>query len=347
VPTSLQPPIYNASRSGLVAQYSTAFKGDNQIVLPLYGSFQGDPVQAVSLMIDNYNNGIPVAFNVGGYTDYVPAYTSQYIDVTGMHTVLLSATDSVGINLALYDLPMEGGRSRGLPPDGASDPMWSNVVGLWHFDANPGATIGVDSKNSGLYLYSPNNAPLIVTTDSLFGGSSGYATTANQYANHWFREQFSQSHYSGDYTVDIAVKGQLTYAGTANVIASWTEATSDLMVLSMAQNGSNTRFELYRVNNNVPSLFAFTGWLYDAGLAYTWHQVAVTTLGGVAIWVDGVLASQSGLVAAGLAGYTDLFFYGNLFNVTPPAMWVDEFRITLGTRYTKNYTPATIEFPNQ
>jgi hypothetical protein len=356
MPTSLPPPTFGASRDGLVAKYTNVqFSGDFNISLPLYGSFQGDPVKAISLYIDNYNNAVPVNYLVSGTSGFVPPYTTEFIDVSRSDNVQLSATQNMAVNLEVHDNPQPGGTSRGLPPNGASDSLWANVIGLWHYDANPGAILAVDSKNAGLYMSSPNSAPMIVTTDSLFGGSSAYGTTTNQYVNHHFSEKFlSAAIPSGDYTVEIAFKAALTYQNTGNVICSWTEANGGLILLSVGSNGSNTRLELYVVNYtassntySAPILLAYTGWLYDAGLTYSWHQVAVTTLGGMAIYVDGVLASQSGRASGGLAGYIDLFYYGYLFNVTPPGLWVDETRITLGTRYTKNYTIATIPFPNQ
>lgn len=343
MPIVLTPPVYSASRGALVAKYSPTFIGDDKIILPLFGSFQGDPVHAVSLFIDNYNNGIPISYQVGGETDYVSAYTSQYIDVSRMDTVILTATDSVSINLALYNVSQSGGKSRGLPPNGVSDPLWSNVVGLWHFDANNGAVIAVDSKNAGKFLSGASNTVgLITNADSLFGGTSAQCVTGTPYANQHWGESYLPASVSGDYTLELAVKAKTLFQGTFNLIAAWNESNGVLMSLGFFYDGANTTINLVRGSTTVASVANV-----DTANTFGWHQIAVTTIGGFSLWIDGVQRIITVTNANGLGGAIDLFFEGSNFNATPPALFVDEMRVTLGTRYTKNYTPATTTFPNQ
>lgn len=362
MPQVLTPPIYGASRGILTAKYSTQFTGDNQIVLPLYGSFQGDPVQAISLFVDNYNNGIPIQYLVGGETDYVAAYTSEYIDVTNMDTIILTATDSVALNLAVYNAPVSGGRSRGLPPNGDSDPMFSNVLGLWHFDANNGATIAIDSKNAGLFINGTNNAPLISTGDSLYGGSSGFAPGDAQYSNEQFTEIFSSDSFPAlPYTFEVAVKAKTWNVGS-NLICSWTSDSAgtrfnamDCLCYRYDATSNKFRFELNRVFNRINGTPTFqaiaaTPFLYDSSAATTWHRLAVTTIGGMSLFVDGVLVANVPTVQANpLSGSVDLFWDAQFVNpaLPTPSMYIDEMRLTLGTRYNMNYTPATGPFPSQ
>lgn len=345
MPQSLTPPVYSAAREGLIARYTAAFSGDNIIALPLYGSFQGDPVHARSLLIDNYNNGVPVSYTIGGLTDYVSAYTAEYIDVSKMDTILLSAPSPMGINLSLYNTDQTGSRSRGLSPSGTSDPLWSNVVGLWHFDANPGATIAVDSKNAGHYLApQTGSGAIIVSTDSLFGGTSGFSDGAHPYSQlHWGDGAFMSNKVLNDYTFEIAVKAKTLIANTYNLIAAWTDYDGAVMSLGMGYSGSAISFVVYKDTTQILS----TGFTYDTSSAFSWHRLAVTTIGGFSLWVDGSQVVTTNTLARGLGGAIDLFFEGSNFNNTPPSMWVDEMRMTLGTRYTKNYTPDTAPFPNQ
>lgn len=350
MPSLLAPPVYGASRDGLVARYSAAFSGDNQLVLPIEGTFQGDSVKAVSLLIDNYNNAIPVSYTVGGETDYISAYTAQTIDVIGAHTVILSATDSVGINLSIYDRPVQIERSRGISPNGATDPLWANVLGLWHFDQNPGAKIVIDSKNAGKYT-GPANVPIISAAQSLFGGTSGFCN--GSYADLGSAEQY----YSGgpidqDYTWELAVY-PVTAPGATNQIAFLTEQNNGkdndgYLSLNYSVSGGQVRFEVWRTTNYIAKpivntmLFA-TAYVYPIN-AFT--TLALTTLGGLTLYVNGNSAA-TGSARAILSSIIGLWYRGSGWNNTPPQMYVDEMRLTVGTRYIKNYTPATTTFPNQ
>jgi hypothetical protein len=81
-----------------------------------------------------------------------------------------------------------------------------------------------------------------------------------------------------------------------------------------------------------------------------WHHVALTRQNGnMRLYFDGVEIASSNSVSNGTSGpYTGLtgrgfFNFGKGFNGL-----LDEFRITNGTaRYTSNFTPPALPFPNQ
>jgi hypothetical protein len=362
MPKSLAPPIYGASRDGLVARFSTSFSGDNNIVVPLYGSFQGDPVHAKSLFIDNYNNGIPISFTIGGLTDYVPAYTSEFIDVSKMDTIILSATDTVAINLALYNTPQSGGRSRGIAPNGLSDPMWANVLGLWHFNANNGASIALDSRNPGSYLDRQGIA-LISTAQSQFGGSSAFNSGNGVINGAGQSLPGIPSPVTVDYTFEYSVYpvtpilvGNPANPVGINTIAYLSADTASFtgLIFAWESNGTNIRFSIYQLfydggSNFHLGLACATPYSYSLN---TWYSIGITTAGGLTIYVNGAQAGGPNGSKLQLAGSIALF--PAAFSTSPsPAqyssgiIYVDEMRLTVGTRFTKNYQVSGQEFPNQ
>lgn len=356
MPQTLAPPIFNASRQGLVATQSATFKDDLQIVLPLYGSFQGDPVDPSSLYIDNYNNGIPVTFSLGGDTDFVPAYTSMYIDVRGQHSIIMSATDVIQINLSIYDSPQTGGSTRGLPPNGVSDPMWANVIGLWHFDANDGASIAIDSKNSGRYIGNGSTA-FISNAKSQFGvGAAHNPGNVRLPALLELLNGTGDGNYGINYTWEVSVYCVNVFAvgstqcpdGLNNISAI--AGSGENYVLAAETNGANIRFVLYYVPfSGSPAANIICATPYSFALN-TWYSLAVTTLGQFTLFVNGVSESVSADTSDPLLPYFYIFpnsaAYTGAGNY-PGEMYADEARLTIGQRYAKNYTPEGEAFPNQ
>lgn len=335
MPQVLNPPIYGASRDALCASYSPSFSGDLQIVVPLFGSFQGDPVHAVTLMIDNYNNGIPVAYTLGGLVDYIPAYTTQYIDVSKMDTIRLSATDTVSIGLSLYNVHKDGGRSRGLPPNGLSDPYWSAVLGLWHCDGNNGASIAPDSRNPGLYMGVPNS-PIISTVQSQFGGSSIHIVSGGLYN---IGETYANAGYVGDFTWELSAYPNTAPAATSCYISTIGEGNGGIglsLRYEKDPGSANVRFAVYREQGN--TLLCATPYSYAIG---AWYSLGLTSQGGFSLYVNGVFIVSGGLKNP---------LFGNIVvGVQNPTYdcFIDEIRLTAGTRYIKSYTPAGQAFPNQ
>jgi hypothetical protein len=337
MPTTLIPPIYSASRDGLVSKYNkVGFTGDLNMVLPLYGTFQGDPVKAISVYIDNYNNAIPVNYLVSGTTGFIAPYTSQFIDVSRSDELILSAASTIAINLEVHDNPQSGGQSRGLPPNGASDPMWSNVLGLWHFDGTNGDAIAVDSKVSGAYI-GPVNVPIISNSNSLFGGTSmhllGPAVTG-------LIETYNPGPISGQYTFEFSVYpvsiGSGVIIGLGEVLGS--VAGSLIFTYQKDPASNNLRFVVTRETNGQADVdLIATNYIYPAG---AWYSIALTNLGQLKLYVNGVGGSTALPTVKSLQG----IIFNNGSGIE---LYVDEIRLTLGTRYTSNYTVATIPFPNQ
>lgn len=354
MPMTLPPPIYDASRQGLVSKQSATFQNDLQMVIPLSGSFQGDPVEPSSLFIDNYNNSIPVAFTLGGDDGFIPPYTSEYIDVRGQHTILLSSTDTIKISIALYDQPQSGGSTRGLPPNGISDSMWANVACLFHFEANDGSSIAIDSKNSGLYL-GTGGFPIVSQTQPEFGIGSAY-NPGTSYLGTISEVWNPQSVFFGsNFTLEFSVfPVALFQAGSTqcpdgmNPIVDVSLQSNDLCICAL-YNGANVAFAVISV--------PFTGGartiLCQTAFAYAlndYYQIALTTLGGLVLYVNGAQAASDAGIVVNLRAI--IYLFPQILPYTAAGnysgkMYVDELRLTLGQRYAKNYTPSGEAFPDQ
>lgn len=356
MPQVLTPPIYGASRDGLIAKYTPSFSGDLQIVVPIFGSFQGDPVHAVSLLIDNFNGAGSIDYMIGGETGYIPPYTAQTIDVSFAHTVILTATDSYTVPLSLYNRHVDISRTRGLTPSGFYDPLWSNVVGLWHFDQPQGSTQANDSKNAGLYISNGSSA-IISTAKPLFGSASAYNPgTAKISANESIN---NNAHIGNNITLEVSSFPVSAFAvGSANcpdgmnhVVAITDGATADYLI-AYQTNGANIRFVVFKalIAAGGNTIICATNYSYTLNPA-NYYQLALTTQAGlVSLFVNGSLAAQASFNAPNFTASISLFPNNDLYpssSFWSGQQYADELRLTVGNRYPNNYQTDGQAFPNQ
>lgn len=75
-----------------------------------------------------------------------------------------------------------------------------------------------------------------------------------------------------------------------------------------------------------------------------WHHVAVTRTGMIVdVWVDGVKSATSYTSSLSYASGTMIIGCG-AYGIEPYTGYIDDFRVTLGTRYTANFTPPSSAF---
>jgi hypothetical protein len=355
VPQLLNPPIYGASRDGLIAKYSPSFSGDLQLILPIEGSFQGDPVIAHSLLVDNFNGASSINYTIGGEIGYVPPYTAETVDVSHASTVILTSTDSYVVNLTLYNRPVNISRTRGLTPSGIYDSMWSNVVGLWHFDGANNATQATDSKNAGLYI-SNGSSPILSTAKPQFGSASAFNPgTAKISAS----ETVNLNHIGTNVTLEAASFPVTAFAaGSANCpdgmnhICGITDNVSANYFLAYQTNGANIRFVVLKAlfSGGGNTVVCATNYSYSLNPA-TYYSLAMTTQNGVvSLFVNGTLAGTANFQVGDFVPFMVLFPNNDLYfnsSFWSGQQYVDELRLTIGNRYPQNYTPSGQAFPNQ
>lgn len=218
---------------------------------------------------------------------------------------------------------------------GPSDPFFSNVSLLLHMDGANGSTTFTDNSNNNFTVTPAGNAQ-ISTTQSKFGGASGYFDVASGIdcvVNTAFE------YGTGDYTVEFFIymtsinpNGVIIYdhrtaaAATQNVPTIYIDGSN---ILTLFINGN------FRISNagTVP----LNSWT---------HIALVRNAGTTRLYLNGNLTGSTTYFynSQNLAPYFAYYKLANLYNLIG---YMDEVRITKGVaRYTSNFTPPTAPFPN-
>lgn len=223
---------------------------------------------------------------------------------------------------------------RGITPT-ESDPYFSNVSLLAHFEGANGATSFVDSGPLGLTITRAGNAKLS-TSDKPFGGSSLLLDGAGDYCSFPAGSQFAFG--TGNFTIELWIK---------------TSQTDHTYVLSPA--GSNNWILRYNFTSSgsIEWLEGATNKIVATGTGLNngnWHHLAVSRNGStVRMFLDGVQ----------IGSYTTSFTFGSSSGTLYLGRWpggvsgeeingnVKDVRITKGVgRYTVAFTPILIPFPD-
>ena len=232
----------------------------------------------------------------------------------------------------------------------ATDPYWSQVSLLLHFDGANGSTAFTDSSSNALTVTANGNAQ-ISTAQSKFGGASGLFDGDGDYAE-LTSPSSAIGQISGDFTIECWVRWNAVPPGDGNGLErqiigqhDWPESASDGWWVLF---GVSSGLFFYvsgddAVQATTSSVFA---WETDR-----WYHIAVVRSGGnVRLYVDGLQTGDA--VAAGQVLLANdsrpLTIGGDVSgNATPMNAYIDELRITKGVaRYTAAFTPPDAAFPN-
>lgn len=324
----LNYPNYQAGRGGLIATYNVSFSSDPVQFIPLGGMFQGDPVYPYSLRVSNLTSASSFSVTVGNETDVVPPYSILTIDIRGATSVTLTGTSgqSCTVDVTNYAMPF-GVTTPGPGPTTStpSDPYFSNVIGLYHFDAPNNTPYGVNSSKASvncgtLNCSSPYNT-LISTSNYQFGTSSLYATVNG--ASNWTPSN------SISLTFPLTVEASFYVPTTTYVGQNFI-------------NVSNVGFGMGYYSGTGQLNPYFNGIYTGISLNFnTWYQLAMVIYS----------TSYAGFFINGKYEYTlnGSFTPSTSFLIQPAGIfYLDELRLTNGiARYSNDYTPSTTAFLNQ
>lgn len=222
---------------------------------------------------------------------------------------------------------------------GATDPNFSSVVSLLHFDGTNGSTTFTDVK--GKTWTGQGNAQIST-------GRSKWGTASLLLDG------------TGDYLVGPSSADWQT--GTNNfTVEGWVYITSngDRPIASCAQASSGTAgggWNFYATHTNGSAKMRFFDVVSSTGIngatvvtTNAWHHVAVTRSGNTfRLFLDGVL-DGSGTITSAYNNLTTMLI-GAARGPSPTQMFqgsIDDFRFTKGVaRYTANFTPSTSAFPD-
>ncbi len=213
-----------------------------------------------------------------------------------------------------------------------SDPYWSQVVSLLHFDGADGSVAFPDEK--GL-LWSRNGDARISAAEYKYGGASGYFDGAGDSLS-IESTQFDMG--GGDFTVECWLR-PIALAQTYHIVFD-SRTTSGGNGILLWVNASGQLRSWCQANQD-----AVTG--TAAVPLDQWTHVAVTKRSGsIRVFAGGVAgvqdASATGPVSSGRAFIAQTQEGGNNY-----AGYIDDLRVTRGvSRYWSNFVPATDPFPN-
>jgi hypothetical protein len=209
-----------------------------------------------------------------------------------------------------------------------SDPHFSNVKALLHFDGTNGSDIFVDVIGNNVVK---NGSPKIDTSVSKYGGASAlFLSASNDYIT------LPQMNFgTGDFTIEAWVYPISTVGGSTGIM------------------GLMGQQEVYiSVFGNTLTFWQNNGFVYSFGSnppVNTWTHLAISRNAGVIrLFMNGVLVNtQNNSVNLSVPGN---FNIGKTGDGQYQTYWngnIDEFRITIGTgRYTTDFALPLAAFPN-
>lgn len=223
------------------------------------------------------------------------------------------------------------------------DPFWNNVSCLLHFNGTNGSTTFTDEKGK---TWTAGGNAQISTAQFKFGGASGLFDGSGDLVSTADHVDFEFG--SGNFTIECFSRfTSLPGSGNAmTFINKWD--SSQLSWFFYLFNNSGT-YELYLSysTNGTTQTNKLVNWTPSTA---TWYHVVVCRdSANLRFFVDGVqvgttqnvstdsFANTSSLVRIA-ARETNLYFFNG---------YLDELRVTKGVaRYTANFTPPSVEFPN-
>jgi hypothetical protein len=217
------------------------------------------------------------------------------------------------------------------------DPNFSNVSLLLHMDGSNGSTSFIDNSINSLAVTANGNAQ-ISTAQNKFGGASAAFDGAGDYLS---VAANTLTDLPGDFTIECwAYFNSLGVAQT--LLGKW---------------GNTNRAWLFSVDSATQLTFALGNnggysTLFSRAMSIstnTWNHFAVCRAGTTIYqFVNGVQAGATGTSSANCSATqvtaVGINTDGNVYSVNG---YIDEARITKGVaRYTSNFTPPTVAFPN-
>ena len=232
----------------------------------------------------------------------------------------------------------------------AKDPNFASVSLLLHMDGSNGSTTFTDNSSNTLTLVPYGNAQ-ISTAQSKFGGASAYFDGTGDYLQVNNPNTVIGS-MAGDFTIECWIRWVTVPPGNASgnerqIIGqhNWPEGTSGNWWCML---GVSTGLYFYAAGGGSYTLVSSASFTWNAS---QWYHVAVSrSSNNTRIFIDG---TQSGTTTS----MTKALMADNVRPVTIGAdvggdkvaanAYIDDLRITKGVaRYTANFTPPTVAFPN-
>lgn len=227
------------------------------------------------------------------------------------------------------------------------DTDWTNVSALLHMDGANNSTVFLDSSSNGFTVTRYGDAK-ISTTQSKFGGASGYFDGSGDYLSIPNNAAFQFG--TGDFTIEVWIymtsTGDFGQKIIANGNNSFSGSGSSGAVYLEAQQNFNDRVLTFGTNESNPIVQTTTPIILNQ-----WHHAAVTRSGStVRLFMDGILVSTGTSSQSINLSNNDLLIgrsrwdaFGNYWRG-----YIDDLRITKGVaRWTNDFPVPTEAYPNR
>lgn len=217
-----------------------------------------------------------------------------------------------------------------------TDPNYSQISALLHFDGPNGTQTFTDSGPSVLTFAGNNSSPVLTTTDFKFGTASvTFPGTAGSYVSCTNGAPFVFG--TSDFTIECWIKrvnnGCYFFGNTSTSIATVYNGSITISNCITFSNGDGTK--------------SLTGSI--AIPSATWTHVAITRSGDIfRIFINGILDVTSTLSGTTFST-SNTFAIGAVGTIATATFSgkIDEFRVTNGfARYTSSFNVATAAFSN-
>lgn len=224
----------------------------------------------------------------------------------------------------------------------ATDPYWSNVVALLHFEGADASTTFTDQTGK---TWTPNGNAQIDTAAKKYGSASGFFDGAPSYLTVPSSTDFDFG--SSDFTIEFWIASTNTNAYAAILVREWggSPYSGGWSIFLSGAGGGPMEIWCADYSLGSPLLTSSIGTYRDGN----WHHIAFVRNGNVfTLYIDGVSAATRttsfsfSAVSKNITLGRDLTF--------PPrnlVAQVDDLRITKGVaRYTSGFTPPAAQFPD-
>ena len=157
-----QAPSYSAAAKGLAAAFTIDFNADLQHYMHLTSSWQGDPVLARSMYVNNYDNSFELSIVNGGFTTVVPSLSVGYVDINGLDAIVITSPQKGIVKLSVLNFSVPPGfTERGNAPESVVKIPYTVAGNVNITSANVASDMCYSSSNGMLYVVCRNTSLLI------------------------------------------------------------------------------------------------------------------------------------------------------------------------------------------
>jgi hypothetical protein len=245
---------------------------------------------------------------------------------------------------AKREFPIFGSDVAGPPVDS----LFSDVSLLLHCNGSNASTTIIDDSSNGFTMVANGNAQLETainkfgTASLLFDGTTDAVDTTSD------DPAFTLG--SGDFTIECFVYFPASPSGNRQFINQVTNTSNQISFIFRYDSGNRLAFYYSTSGSSFLSTLQNGTW---SPSVETWYHVAVCRDGNnLRLFIDGTQVNTTKDVT-GLTIFDSnqplriggLLWSGSIIEVLDGN--IDEVRMTLAARYTTNFTPPTLPFPDQ